>query len=373
MNMIFFEEEPLARHTTLGVGGPAHRFVVVETEDEILHALDYARMHGWPVFILGGGSNIVVSDAGYPGLVIKIEIPGIQPLDDRSRISVGAGVDWDAFVQYCADRNLAGVECLSGIPGSVGAAPIQNAGAYGQEVGEIISRIRALDRNSNRIVELERAVCRFSYRSSIFNTTHKDRYILLRVDFVLRPDGAACIHYPDLQRHLGNSVPSLGEVRAAVLQIRESKGMVLHPNNPDSKSVGSFFKNPMLDPEATAAAEKKAREFGLLGAAESLPRFAAADGKDKLPAAWLIERAGFHKGYIYGPTGISGKHALAIVNRGGAKAQDIVDLMHRIQARVLELFGIEIQPEPVFIGFEKSGAGNRLPSKIYSDSTIICI
>jgi UDP-N-acetylmuramate dehydrogenase len=348
----FLEEEPLARYTTLGVGGPARCLAVVKTEEDILNALYAARAHNWQVFILGGGSNIVVSDAGYPGLVLKIEIPGIQPLEDSSRISVGAGVEWDAFVQYCVSRNLAGIECLSGIPGSVGATPIQNVGAYGEEVSEVISGIRALDRISNTIVELENADCRFSYRSSIFNTTHKDRYILLRVGFAMRTDGTARIQYPDLQRRFGSSIPSLGEVRDAILQIRETKGMGLHPQ-PGAKSAGSFFKNPILTAEETALAEKKARELGLLGASESLPRFATHEGKDKLPAAWLIEHAGFHKGYASGRAGISDKHALALINRGGAKAQDLIDLMHRIQARVLELFGITLQPEPVFVGFEK--------------------
>jgi UDP-N-acetylmuramate dehydrogenase len=349
----FLEEEPLAPYTTLGVGGPAHRLTIVETEDEIPGALEYARARNWPVFVLGGGSNIVVSDAGYPGLVLKIRISGIEPLEDRGRISVGAGVEWDAFVQYCVHRNLAGIECLSGIPGSVGATPIQNVGAYGEEVSDVIFRIRALDRHSNRIVELKHSDGRFAYRSSIFNTTQKDRYIVLRVDFALRPDGAARIQYPDLQRRFGNSKPSLKEVRDAVLQIRESKGMVLHPNDSNSKSVGSFFKNPILTPEETALTEKKARGLGLLGTSESLPRFKTADGNDKLLAAWLIERAGFHKGDLYGRAGISGKHALALINRGGAQAKDVLDLMQTIQTRVLELFGITLLPEPVFIGFEK--------------------
>jgi UDP-N-acetylmuramate dehydrogenase len=353
VDLFFLEEEPLALYTTLGVGGPAHRLTVARTEDEILAAMGAARAHNWQVFILGGGSNIVVSDAGFSGLALKIEIPCIQPLEDGARISVGAGVEWDAFVQYCVSRNLAGVECLSGIPGSVGATPIQNVGAYGEEVSSVIFKIRAFDRYSNSIVELENADCRFSYRSSIFNTTHKDRYILLRVDFALRTDGTARIQYPDLQRRFCSSTPSLGEVREAILQIRETKGMILHPNDPDARSVGSFFKNPILIPEETASAEKKARSLGLLGASERLPRFATAEGKDKLPAAWLIEHAGFYKGYAYGQAGISGKHALALINRGGAKAQDIIDLMQRIQSRVMELFGIALQPEPVLVGFDK--------------------
>jgi UDP-N-acetylmuramate dehydrogenase len=349
----YLEEEPLACYTTLGVGGPARFLTIAKSEDEILRALDFARAHGLPVFILGGGSNIVVSDAGYSGMVLKIEIPGIQPLEDCSRISVGAGVEWDALVHYCVSRNLAGIECLSGIPGTVGAAPIQNIGAYGEEAGDVIFNIRALDRNSNRIVELAGADCRFSYRASIFNTTHQDRYILMQVDFTLRLEGMPRIQYPDLQRRFGNLAPSLGEVREAVLQIREAKAMALNRKDPDSKSVGSFFKNPILAPEETALAEKKARGLGFLGASDNLPRFVAADGKDKVPAAWLIEHAGFNKGYVSGRAGISSKHALALINRGGAQAQDILDLKDRIQTRVLELFGIQLQPEPVFVGFEK--------------------
>jgi UDP-N-acetylmuramate dehydrogenase len=352
-SVTILENESLARYTTLGIGGPARFLIAAKTEDEILDALNFARARGCPIFILGSGSNIVVSDAGFPGLVLKIEIRGIRPMEDNSRISAGAGVEWDAFVHYCVGRNLAGIECLSGIPGTVGATPIQNVGAYGEEVSDTIFKIRALDRIPNSIVELENAGCGFSYRSSLFNTTSKDRYILLRVDFALRIDGMPRIQYPDLQRRFGSAVPSLGEVREAVLQIRKSKSMVLRDGDPDSKSTGSFFKNPILSQEVTASVETKARDLGLLGVSESLPRFAGSDGKDKLPAAWLIERAGFHKGDAFGRAGISSKHALALINRGGATAQDIVDLMHRIQMRVLELFGIILQTEPVLVGFEK--------------------
>jgi UDP-N-acetylmuramate dehydrogenase len=348
-----FGNEPLARYTTLGVGGPARFLTVAKTEGEILNALDYARAQSWPVFILGGGSNIVVSDTGFPGLVLKIEIPGIQPLDGPNgiRLSAGAGVEWDVFVHYCVSRNLAGIECLSGIPGTVGGTPIQNVGAYGEEVSDVILKIRALDRNSNSIVELENADCRFAYRSSIFNTACNDRYVLLSVDFALRPDGKARIQHQELQRRFNNTAPTLIEVREAVLQLREAKGMVLNNNDADTKSVGSFFKNPILNPGITASAEQKAREGGLLSAAENFPRYETPEGLNKIPAAWLIECAGFHKGYVCGRAGISSKHTLAIINRGGAAAQDIIGLMQQIQTRVKELFGIILQPEPVFIGF----------------------
>jgi UDP-N-acetylmuramate dehydrogenase len=355
-DLSFFENVPLAPYTTLGVGGPARFFAKATAEDQVRNAMEFARAHSYPVFILGGGSNIIVSDKGFPGLVIKIELPGIQSLSnaDNSEISVGAGVEWDAFVQHSVNRNLGGIECLSGIPGTVGGAPVQNVGAYGQEVSDVILGVRAMDRASNSILQLDRADCQFSYRSSIFNTTQKDRYIILRVDFSLRTDGKPSIHYKDLQHHFSpnSKTPTLEEAREAVLRIRESKAMVLRKNDPDSKSVGSFFKNPVLSLDTAANVEKDAQARGIIGASERIPRFPAHEGNEKLPAAWLIEHAGFHKGYVLGRAGISSKHALAIVNRSGAAAQDILDLMHRIQIRVLELFGVNLDPEPVFVGFE---------------------
>ncbi len=348
------ENIPLAAYTTLGIGGPARFLARARNEDQILEALAFARFQSCPVFILGSGSNIVVSDAGFPGLVLKMEIPGIRNLDHENgaRISAAAGVEWDAFVQHCVKRNLAGIECLSGIPGTVGATPIQNVGAYGEEVSEVIVSVRVLDRDSNSITEMARPDCAFTYRSSIFNTTHQNRYVLLRVDFALRPDGKPRIGYQDLQRRFAGKDPSIGEVRESVMQIRRAKAMLLLDGDPDSKSVGSFFKNPILTPDAAAGLQEEARTHGILGSSENIPRFAAPEGKEKLPAAWLIERAGFEKGYTAGHVGISSKHSLALINRGGASAREILDLMQQIQSRVQTLFGITLQPEPVFIGFE---------------------
>ncbi len=350
------EYAPLAPYTALGVGGSARFLVKVTTEEQILNALEFARERACPVFVLGGGSNIVVSDSGFPGLVIKIEVPGIRPLGDANaaEISAGAGVEWDAFVDYCVKRNLAGVECLSGIPGTVGGAPVQNIGAYGEEASDVIGRLRALDREAKSIVELGTMDCQFAYRSSVFNTTQKDRYIILRVEFALRTDGKPRIHYQDLQRHFGGGSlrPEISEVREAVLQIRRDKSMVLQENDPDSKSVGSFFKNPILTLDEAASVEERSRRSGILGVSENIPRFAGPEGMEKFPAAWLIERAGFHKGYVHGRAGISTKHALAIINRGGANASEILDLMHMIQNCVLELYGVELKPEPVLVGFD---------------------
>jgi UDP-N-acetylmuramate dehydrogenase len=353
-DLIIYENAPLAPYSTLRVGGAARFLVKAKTEAEIIAGLQFARKQGCPAFILGGGSNIVVSGSGFPGLVLKIELSGIERLDrNGAEISVAAGEDWDGFVQYCTDRDLAGIECLSGIPGTVGGAPIQNVGAYGEEVSAAILKVRVLNRDTYAVSDLRNDQCGFAYRSSIFNTIDKERYVVLRVDFVLRPDGAPEIRYQDLQRHFTESrqIPSIKEVREAVLQIRDAKGMILREEAPDSKSAGSFFKNPILAIEEATMLEERARERGLLSASEQIPRFPDASGQQKVPAAWLIERAGFHRGYVHGRAGISGRHTLALINRGGADTEEIIDLMRLIQGRVRTLFGIELQPEPVFIGF----------------------
>jgi UDP-N-acetylmuramate dehydrogenase len=350
------ENIPLAPFTTLGVGGPARFFIEAKTEDHILRALEFAQSKPCPVFVLGGGSNLVVSDAGFPGLVIKIELSGFQCDKDTGRYSVAAGVEWDSFVQHSVDKNLAGIECLSGIPGTVGGAPIQNIGAYGEEVSEVITGITALDRASGRIRELSNRDCQFSYRTSLFNTTCRDRFIIMRIAFALRMDGLPRIHYPDLQKRFAENPhsPSLAEVRKAVLQARRAKAMVVQDGDPDTKSAGSFFKNPLLEQEAVNAIEAEACKRGVIRPSERIPRFPVSPGREKVPAAWLIEHSGFRKGYVYKNAGLSSRHALAIVNRGGATAQDILDLMHLIQTRVRESFGIELHPEPVFIGFENA-------------------
>ncbi len=349
------ENIPLASYTTLGVGGPARFLARVKHEDHILKAFDFAHARSCPVFILGGGSNILVSDSGFSGLAIKIELTGVHPLagEDGEIISAAAGEDWDTFVRRCINQKLAGIECLSGIPGTVGGTPVQNVGAYGEEVSDCILSIRVLDRESNEIVELSSADCRFSERSSIFNTTHRDRYVILRVAFELRAYDRPRIRHESLEQRFSNSkrFPGLSEVREAVLEIREAKAMVLREGDPDSKSAGSFFKNPVLEAEAAAAVEQKALQRGMLQSCEGIPHVAVSPGKKKLPAAWLIEHAGFHKGYAHGNAGISSKHALALINRGGATAQEIYDLMRLIQEKVHTVFGIELQPEPVFVGF----------------------
>ena len=351
--MLIQEDVSLAPFTTLGVGGRARFFVTASDEEHVAAALSFARARSLPVFTLGGGSNLVVADAGFSGLVLKMEIPGIHPLDAGGRVAVGAGVEWDAFVQYCVNHDLAGVENLSGIPGTAGGAPVQNIGAYGQEAGKSITVVRALDAHTDRIVELSRAECAFAYRSSVFNTCFAGRYIILGTEFMLQPRGRAVTQYADLQKRFTfGSNPSLAEVRNAVIEIRKSKGMFVDTDTPDSWSAGSFFRNPVLSRDEFAVMEQKARDRGVVAADEAIPYFDAPQGKVKTAAAWLIEHSGFFKGYAHGRAGISTKHSLALVNRGGAQASEIVSLMKLIVERVMDSFGVELRPEPIFLGFE---------------------
>ena len=348
------ENVPLAPLTTLGVGGAARFFAVIESETQLAEAETFRRKHHLPGFVLGGGSNLVVADEGFSGLVLKIAIPGIEA-DPRKqgRVVAGAGVEWDEFVQYCVSRDLAGVEALSGIPGMVGSAPIQNIGAYGQEVGNAIASVQVWDTGNNASVELSREQCRFGYRESIFNTPQASgRYIVLRVTFELKPQGAPSLQYVELSRRFaGKANPSLREVRDVVLAIRQSKGMVVSQDDPDSKSAGSFFKNPVVSANDFAKLRERIRNFKIIASEENIPCFDAPNANVKLSAAWLIEHSGFCKGYALGRAGISGKHALAIVNRGGASAKEIINLMELIQKRVRETFDILLQSEPVFVGF----------------------
>jgi UDP-N-acetylmuramate dehydrogenase len=346
--VIIQENVPLAPLTTFQVGGPARSFVKARSEDEVRGAVEHAHGRGLPLFVLGGGSNLVVSDRGWPGLVLKVWLRGIEERHDASKaiFDVAAGEDWDEFVAYCVAQACAGIECLSGIPGTVGGAPVQNVGAYGQEVANTITQVRVLDVTSGQVLNLENSDSGFAYRTSIFNTRERGRYIVLQVSFALTPRGAPHIEYADLKKHFAdrNHPPTLQETREAVRAIRLSKAMLIVPGDDDCRSAGSFFKNPVL------AREQYER---LLAIADGVPNWPAGDGRVKVAAAWLVERAGFHKGLTRGPVGISRRHALAIVNRGGASAADIVALKNEIQQRVGEKFGLVLQPEPVFVGFDK--------------------
>jgi UDP-N-acetylmuramate dehydrogenase len=348
--MVIQENVPLAPLTTLQIGGPARYFVEARTVDEVREAVAVSRSRNWPLFVLGGGSNLVISDAGWPGLMMKIGILGINHVHGRDRVifEAGAGEDWDRFVAQVVTHNCAGLECLSGIPGSVGGTPVQNVGAYGQEAADTIDSVQALDRKTGELCELAKEDCAFSYRTSIFNTTERERYVILQVGFALHPRGQARIEYADLKKYFSgwSTPPTLAQTREAVRQIRASKAMLITPGDEDSRSAGSFFKNPIVDPAAHAELARKATAKGL-----QIPSYPSLEGQSKISAAWLVEHSGFRKGYALGRVAISRKHALAIVNRGGATAAEVLALKEQIQARVEDIWGVLLEPEPVFVGF----------------------
>jgi UDP-N-acetylmuramate dehydrogenase len=342
------EHVPLAPLSTLGIGGRARWLARAEFAEEVAAAHRWATRRGVPLFVLGGGSNLVIADEGIPGLVLQMTSVGgeFQRRGDAVVADVSAGEPWDRFVEATVLRGLSGVECLSGIPGTVGGTPIQNVGAYGQEVAETIEAVTALDRQAGALVRIPASECAFSYRMSRFKGTDAGRFIVLGVSFVLRR-GPATVRYPDLRRQLdaaGIADPTVLDVRNAVLAVRRGKGMVIDPADPDSRSVGSFFMNPIV-----TAAERD-RIAG--AAAAPVPSFDAPDGNVKVPAAWLIERAGFAKGTTDGAVGISTKHPLAIVNRGGATARDVLRFAGRIKRGVADRFGVMLRPEPLFVGFD---------------------
>ncbi|MDQ6801451.1 MAG: UDP-N-acetylmuramate dehydrogenase [Acidobacteriota bacterium] len=327
----------LGPFTTLGIGGPAKFFSQARSVDEVRQAVDWAKSNGEPLLVLGGGSNVLIADEGFEGLVLHLDLRGISA-GDGGMLQAAASEPWDPLVAIAVGRNWAGVECLSGIPGSTGATPIQNVGAYGQDVSETIVAVEVFDRSNGDVTSLSNAGCQFEYRNSIFKKSAKDRYVVLSVTFQLRPGAPPSIRYPELQKAIGER-SSLPEVRDAVIAIRRRKGMVIDPADPDTRSDGSFFMNPIVSREKLAT----------LG---ELPHFPAGENI-KLSAAWLIENAGFQKGFIHGNTGISSKHTLAIINRGGGTAKEVLELVRMIQDGVREKFGVELQPEPNFIGFDR--------------------
>jgi UDP-N-acetylmuramate dehydrogenase len=355
--MHLIENQPLAPLTTLGIGGPARWFVEARTEAEIEQAVAWSAERGVDLFVLGGGSNLLVSDGGFDGLVLKIGIQGVKVVQDGdgTKFRMGAGVEWEVCVNRAVAANCAGIECLAGIPGTAGGTPVQNVGAYGQEVSSVIDRVRAYDRNERAFVELSAAECNFSYRRSRFNTTDRNRFIVTRADYRLTPDGAPTIRYAELERalalsHPDASQPTLTEVAAAVRRIRQSKGMLIVEGDPDCRSAGSFFKNPVIS-------EELFQEVAACNAAPpTFPAGVGPAGLVKIPAAWLIEHAGFAKGYTLGAAGISSKHTLALINRGGASAADILTLANKISDAVAEKFGVQLEMEPMVVG---SAIANR--------------
>jgi UDP-N-acetylmuramate dehydrogenase len=326
---------PLAPLTTLGLGGPAARLITAYDEGEVVAAVRVAR---GPLLVLGGGSNVVLPDEGFDGTVVRIASTGQtrQREGDAVVLEVAAGEDWDALVASCVAEQLVGVEALSGIPGLVGATPVQNVGAYGQDVSQTVVQVRAYDRQADEVVTL--TDCGFAYRWSRFKAA-PDRWVVLAVTYRLshEPLGRE-LRYPELARALGVEVGArvpVADVRDAVLRLRRGKGMVIDPADPDTRSAGSFFTNPILPPDAVPP---------------GAPSYPEADGLVKVPAAWLIEHAGFAKGAFDGPVGISSKHTLALVNRGGATTADLLRVARAVRDGVRDRFGVELVPEPVLVG-----------------------
>jgi UDP-N-acetylmuramate dehydrogenase len=331
----------LASLTTLELGGAARSLVVARSEGALIAAVSDCDARGEPVFILGGGSNVVFADEGFDGTVVRVATRGM--LFGETYIDVAAGEPWDDLVAWSVHAGLAGIECMSGIPGLVGATPMQNVGAYGQEVRDTLAFVRVWDRQAKRIVRFSPDECRLSYRHSMLKET--SRFVVLRVGFALRRSpSSAAIRYAELARALrtveGESAP-LALVRETVLQLRRSKGMVLDPHDPDTRSAGSFFVNPTMTEADYEHLVARARE--------KVPRF-VSDAGVKVPAAWLIEHAGFTKGQTNGAVAISTKHALALTNHGGATARELLAFARGIRDGVLARFGIKLAPEPVLVG-----------------------
>jgi UDP-N-acetylmuramate dehydrogenase len=344
------ENVSLAPFSTMGVGGNARYFVEATSDRELSEAIKWAREEGVPVFVLGGGSNVVFSDEGFPGLVLRMGLRGIKMESGGTdvRLAGCAGEDWDNLVRVAVDNELAGVECLAGIPGQVGASPIQNIGAYGQEVADTIAWVDAVDRSTGEPVSFTTKECKFGYRTSRFKTTDRDRYIITAVHYVLQHGGKPTVKYAELERYLAGhgagSEPGLATVRDAVLAIRRSKAMVVDPNEPNSRSCGSFFTNPIV----TQADFARVRE---ITGVDTVPSFPAEEGHVKLSAAWLMERAGLQRGQRHGNVGLSERHVLAIVNCGGGSASEVLELAREVQRRVSDKFGVHLEPEPSLVGF----------------------
>jgi len=332
----------LNKYTSLRVGGPAKSILHVSTEDEIIAAIEGAGDS--PVLIIGGGSNVLISDSGFAGTVIHIANNQTESEVDAcsgATLTIGAGEDWDKFVATTISRGFAGLETLSGIPGTVGAAPIQNIGAYGHEVSEFITRVRTYDRQAKAIKTFTNAECEFEYRSSHFKK-HPGRYIVLSVQFQIRTGEISTpITYAELAKKLGIAVGEKAPVvdtRSAVMELRASKGMLLNPNDKDSWSAGSFFTNPIVSTEVASALP------------EGAPKWPTADGRVKTSAAWLIENSGIDKGQSHGGARISTKHVLALTNSGTATAEELIQLAREVQASVQEKFGITLEPEVNLVG-----------------------
>ncbi|MBN1609857.1 MAG: UDP-N-acetylmuramate dehydrogenase [Polyangiaceae bacterium] len=342
--MKLLEDVSLAEHSTLGLGGPARYLAIAEHEQDVASIVRWARRQGLDLAVLGGGSNVVVSDAGVDAVVLKIALRGLSWDRARGRVEAGAGEPWDDLVAQSVARGWAGLECLSGIPGHVGATPIQNVGAYGQEVHEVIRSVRVYDRQLGSVQSLSNEACRFGYRDSLFKSIAPERFVVLAVQFQLGPSGKPAIRHARLAKAMCTELsPTLAQVRDHVLALRRAKGMLWTPHGETLRSCGSFFVNPVVDPEIVSRVRQ--------ASAAEPPTYPQPDGRIKIPAAWLIEHAGFGRGHSAGRVGLSPHHALCIVCHAGATASDVVEFARAIHAAVHERFGVVLVPEPSFFGF----------------------
>jgi UDP-N-acetylmuramate dehydrogenase len=341
----------LAPATSLRLGGPAEFFARIEHPAQLGEALEWAQQHQLDVQVLGGGSNVVIADEGLRGLLLSLAFAAESSTleGEQAHVTIGAGASWDDFVARCVARGWAGLECLSGIPGHVGATPIQNVGAYGQEVASSLVSLRAHDRQSQQAIELSHSDCDFGYRTSRFKTRDAGRFIVLDATFRLQVAGAPCLLYPEIARRLPASAATLADTRRAVLATRGEKSMLLDANDENGRSCGSFFLNPVLGVEQLDALRARI--------ASPPPSYPQPDGSVKLPAAWLIEQAGFRKGQRWGAVGISTRHSLALVAHDGATSRQILEAAHRIRDAVAQHLGIWLTPEPLFLGFGSAPDG----------------
>ncbi len=342
---------PLRELTTLAVGGPARALLRVRDVAALPRALEAAHEDGRPPVVLGGGSNVIVADRGVDATILQIDDDRLSADLHTGRVQVAGGYDWDAFVAWSVEQGLAGMECLSGIPGRTGAAPVQNVGAYGQEIAEVIESVQAVDLREGRAVELDHADCGFAYRDSHFKRDWAGRYAITGLTLRLRPGGEPTVAYAELERRLAETgAPhDLATVRSEVLDIRRGKSMVIDLDDENHRSAGSFFTNPIVDDDTLGTVLERA---GRLDPEATPPRWEIGPGHTKIAAAWLIERSGFGKGHGTGEAGLSTRHVLALVNRGRANTQDLIDLAREVRDGVLDTFGVRLRPEPVPLGFE---------------------
>ena len=357
MTLAINRSVPLAPRTTLNLGGAASFFAEAASPSDVTPALQWAHERDLPTFVLGGGSNLVVGDAGFSGLVVHLTSAGQDWTDagDRFTVTVQAGEPWDDVVAESVRRGLSGIECLSGIPGSAGAAPVQNIGAYGCDVADVVDRVCVLDRKSLQTADVDGRACGFSYRDSIFKRD-PERFVILTVTLGFCRNASPTIRYAELATALAtHTSPGPAQVREVVLALRRKKSMVFDPHDENRHSAGSFFTNPIVDAKTADAIVERALGSGLVSAPEQVPRYGLSDGRIKLAAGWLIERSGIRKGFRMGPMGISTRHALALVHHGGGTTEDLVRLALHVRKVVFDQFGVTLAPEPVFLGVDWPG------------------